>query len=292
MSWRVVSVASLSKLDYGMDYLVVRNRNGTVRVHLSEISVLILESTGISLTAYLLRELERRKIDVIFCDETRSPYAMLASLYGSHDTSLRYREQIAWSETVKAEVWAAIVARKIRGQAACLPPEREEEKRLLESYLPQILPGDTSNREGHAAKVFFNALFGKGFSRDAQCPVNAALNYGYGILLSATAREICACGYCTQLGIFHDSRFNRLNLACDLMEPFRPFVDAAVRDLVPTEFGHDEKVAVLAVLNRQLTIDGKQYYFLNALRLYVRSALDSLTAGDPSGVVFPMYEEL
>ena len=80
MSWRIVSVASLSKLDYKMGYLVVRSKESTTRIHLSEISILMLESTAISLTAYLLRELERQKIDVIFCDETRTPYGMLSSL--------------------------------------------------------------------------------------------------------------------------------------------------------------------------------------------------------------------
>ena len=80
MSWRIVSVSSLSKLDYKMDYLVVRNRETTTRIHLSEISVLLLESTAISLTAYLLRELERRKIDVVFCDEKRMPYERFVEL--------------------------------------------------------------------------------------------------------------------------------------------------------------------------------------------------------------------
>ena len=80
MSWRIVSVSSMCKLDYKMDYLVVRNRDGVTRIHMSEIAILMLESTAISLTAYLLRELDRRKIDVIFCDETRTPYGMLSSL--------------------------------------------------------------------------------------------------------------------------------------------------------------------------------------------------------------------
>ena len=85
MSWRIVSVSSRSKLDYKMGYLVVRSKESTVRIHLSEISILMLESTAISLTAYLLRELERQKIDVVFCDETRTPYAMLSSLYLSEE---------------------------------------------------------------------------------------------------------------------------------------------------------------------------------------------------------------
>ena len=160
MSWRIVSVSSISKLDYKMGYLVVRNRESTTRIHLSEISLLILESTAISLTACLLRELDRQKIDVIFCDETRTPYGMLSSLYGSHDTALRYREQAAWSKESAASVWAELVRRKIIGQAAVLPPEKAAERQLLMSYAVEVQPGDLTNREGHAAKVYFNALFG------------------------------------------------------------------------------------------------------------------------------------
>ncbi len=113
MSWRIVMVSSLSKLDYKLDYLVVRNRDRTTRIHLSEISILLLESTAISLKAYFLRELERHKIDVVFCDEKRIPYAVLASLYGSHDTALRYREQTEWTKENCANVWAEIIKQKI-----------------------------------------------------------------------------------------------------------------------------------------------------------------------------------
>lgn len=292
MSWRIVSIASLCKLDYKMGYLVVRGAEKTTRIHLSEISILMLESTAISLTAYLLRELERQKIDVVFCDETRTPYGTLTSLYGSHKTALCYREQAAWKEETTGLVWAEIVRQKIRGQCAVLPLDKAEERALLESYLTQIQPGDSTNREGHAAKVYFNALFGKDYTREKETAINAALNYGYALLLSAQAREITACGYCTQLGIFHTNQFNRLNLASDLMEPFRPFIDARVRDLSPSGFGQEEKRELIAVLNRQISLDGKQQYFLTALRLYTRSVLNAISGNDLSMMVFPSYNEL
>ena len=101
-------MSSLSKLDYKMDYLVVRNTDGVKRIHLSEISVLMIESTAVSLTAYLLCELNKRKIDIIFCDERRLPYGMLLPLYGSHNASLKLREQIQWKDPVKAALWAEI----------------------------------------------------------------------------------------------------------------------------------------------------------------------------------------
>jgi CRISPR-associated endonuclease Cas1 subtype II len=290
MGWRIVSVASVSKLDYKMDYLVVRNQEGTKRIHLSEISILILESTAISLTAYLLCELSRNKIDVIFCDEKRCPYGVLAPLYGSHDTSLKYRTQIAWTKESKAFVWAEIVRAKIRGQRSVLPLTCQSERELLESYTRQIEPGDPTNREGHAAKVYFNGLFGMEFSRSLENNINAALNYGYGILLSVFAREIVSNGYCTQLGIFHDNMFNQFNLASDFMEPFRPFIDRAVCKMDLEAFEHDEKVRIVQVLNDQVMIDGKQQYIVNAIRVYCKSLFDALEEKDISKIRFPSYE--
>jgi CRISPR-associated endonuclease Cas1 subtype II len=290
MGWRIVSVSSVSKLDYKMDYLVVRNQEGAKRIHLSEISVLILESTAISLTAYLLCELSRNKIDVIFCDEKRCPYGVLAPLYGSYDTSLKYRTQIAWAEESKAFVWAEIVRAKIRGQRSVLPASCQSERDLLQAYTQQIEPGDITNREGHAAKVYFNALFGMGFSRSLENTINAALNYGYGILLSVFAREIASNGYCTQLGIFHDNMFNQFNLASDFMEPFRPFVDRVVCKMNLEVFEHDEKVEIIQVLNEQVVIDGKQQYMVNAIRVYCKSVFDALEEKDISKIRFPNYE--
>lgn len=290
MSWRIVSISSLAKLDYKMDYLVVRTQDEVRRVHLSEISILLVESTAVSLTAYLLCELSKWKIDVIFCDEKRFPYGMLLPLQGSHDTSLHYKSQAAWTTQQKAAVWAEIVRAKLRGQLSVLPREREAERRLIFSYLPQVQPGDTTNREGHAAKVYFNALFGMAFTRTLDCPVNAALNYGYSLLLSAVAREITACGYCNQIGIFHDNRFNAFNLACDLMEPFRPLIDRAVRDIELSEFGREQKRELVQVLNEQVQIDGRSQYTINAIRIFVRSALAALDQAATDGLTFPEYD--
>lgn len=184
MSWRVVVISSIAKLGYKMDYLVVRNPEGTKRIHLSEISVLMIESTAVSLTAYLLCELAKRKIDVVFCDEKRLPMGNFLPIYGSNDTSLKFRRQIKWKNEIKDLVWEEIVRAKITGQAAILKNFDKNGTELLESYIRELQPGDDTNREGHAAKVYFNSLFGIDFSRGEECAVNAALNYVYSIILS------------------------------------------------------------------------------------------------------------
>lgn len=290
MSWRIVTVKSKSKLDYKMDYLVVRSEERTSRIHLSEISVLMIESTAVSLTAYLLSELSKRKIKVIFCDEKGNPSAEVFNLYGSHDTSRKIRDQIQWNGETKKLVWAEIVRSKIQGQLSNLPESHVEARALLHTYITEIQPGDPTNREAHAAKVYFNALFGMDFSRSDDHIINAALNYGYGILLSAFNREIVSCGYLTTLGIFHDNMFNHFNLSCDFMEPFRPFVDRMVSTLRFTKFDHEEKLQMVDILNQNVRIHEQNHFMNNAIRIYTLSVLEALNTNDVSLIRKPAYE--
>lgn len=197
MSWRTIVITKRAKLDLQLGFMVVRGED-TTKVALNEIAVVLIESTAVSLTTSLLAELTKRKVKVIFCDEKRNPSSELVSYYGSHDTSNKIRKQIAWRQNTKEAVWTEIVSEKIRKQKELLELLGKEEAELLSSYLQQIAWNDETNREGHAAKVYFNALFGLDFTRTEDNLINAALNYGYSIILSSFTREIVANGYITQ----------------------------------------------------------------------------------------------
>lgn len=285
MSWRIVEITKRAKLDCKLNYLVIRS-DETVKIHLSEIYLLLIESTAVSLTAALLCELNKRKIKVIFCDEKRSPDTQLIPYYGSHDTSDKVRRQIAWSADLKCAAWTEIVTEKIRQQATLLEELQKPESEMLRGYIEQIEFNDATNREGHAAKVYFNSLFGKAFTRNDDCPINKCLNYGYGLLLSTFNREIAAMGYITQIGLFHDNQFNFYNLSSDLMEPFRPLVDRRVARLQPTDFGHNEKVWLLDLLNTEILIQNKMQTTTAAVRIYCKSVFDALESGDLSLIRF------
>ena len=289
MSWRIVVISKRAKLDYQLGYLVVRNENVT-KIHLGEISTLLIESTAVSITTSLLAELIKKKIKVIFCDEKRNPSSELVGYYGSHDTSSKVRNQIQWSRNSKDAVWTEIVTEKIRKQKKLLEYQGKEESKLLDSYLQEIKWNDETNREGHAAKVYFNALFGLDFTRTTDCPVNSALNYGYSIILSAFTREITANGYITQLGLFHDNMFNQFNLASDLMEPFRVLVDKEVLEMKFEEFEVDEKRRLVNILNHEVVIDGKVQYVNNAVKIYCKSVFDALNENDSSLIRFYKFE--
>lgn len=286
MSWRTIVISQSAKLDYKMDYLLVR-QDSITKIHLSEVGLLLIESTAVSLTVSLLCELTKRKIKVVFCDEKKNPSSELIGYYGSHDTSAKIRKQIHWSDEVKKSIWTEIVSEKIRNQKLFLENlEKTEECKLLDNYLLELQPGDVTNREGHAAKVYFNAVFGMEFSRTQDIPINAALNYGYSIILSAINREIVANGYLTQLGLFHDNMFNPFNLGSDLMEPFRILVDRRVYELQPDKLEHKEKIHLVNVLNQEVMIDGKRNYVSNAIKIYCKSVFDAIEDKDISLIRF------
>ncbi len=280
MSWRVVVISKRSKLDYKMGSLVVRSEDEEKRIFLDDISVLMCETTAISITAYLLAELTARKIKVIFCDNKHNPASELIPMYGSYVSSGRIREQIAWTETAKAKVWQQITKNKIMNQAKVLQKAGQNDKAAqLIIYASQVTPGDKTNREGHAAKVYFNALFGLDFYRDASDIRNAILNYGYTILLACFNREIAASGYLTQLGIWHDNAENPFNLGSDLMEPYRPVIDwFAYEHSYFTTFEKEEKLQVLNLLNSKVRIDDTDQYLNNAIGIYVRSVFSELSS--------------
>ncbi len=293
MSWRVVVIHNTAKLDLKLNYLVIRREMKTIKIHISEIAVLLVESTSVSLTVALLAELTRQKVKVIFCDVQRNPISELISYYGSHDTSSKIRMQIQWEPSIKEAVWTEIVREKI-GQQMIFLRERGKEKEaaLLSEYMQEIQRYDETNREGHAAKVYFNALFGKEFSRSQDNVINAALNYGYTIILSAFNREITANGYLTQLGLFHDNMFNPFNLASDLMEPFRVLVDRTVCSMQFIEFEHEQKMKLVDILNQEVIMEGKHYIVNNAIKRYVKSVFNALNDSDISLLSFYSEYEL
>ena len=285
MGFRTVIIKNRAKLEVRLNSLIVRGEQEK-KVFLDEINTLIVQSTAVSLTASLLCELTKRNIKVIFCDEKHNPQSELLPYYGAHNTSKRYKEQIAWDVGAKAKIWREIVKKKIVCQAEHLADAGfYEQAELLHSYALNVQDNDVSNREGHAAKVYFNCLLGLGNSRKAGGFLNGCLNYGYAVLLSAFNREIVASGYLTQLGIWHDNEFNAFNFACDLMEPFRVVVDRAALRLAENDADFKKKMA--NVLNYTTVVEGKRTTLDLAIRQFCKSVFHALDEQDERLIVFP-----
>ena len=285
MGFRTVIIKNRAKLEVRLNSLIVRGEQEK-KVFLEEINTLIVQSTAVSLTASLLCELMKRNIKVIFCDEKHNPQSELLPYYGAHNVSKRYKEQFAWDKEIKARVWREIVKKKIEGQAQHLfDVGFMAQADLLYSYICAVQDNDASNREGHAAKVYFNCMLGIGNSRKNGGFLNGCLNYGYAVLLSAFNREIVASGYLTQIGIWHDNEFNQFNLACDLMEAFRVVVDRTAMHLEEGDKEFKKKMA--NILNYKTLIDGKHTTLDLAIRQFTRSVFHALEEQDESLLIFP-----
>lgn len=291
MSWRTVIVSSHAKLDLQVGFMQIRGEDGVKRVILDEIDVLLIESTAVALTSALVAELIARRVRIIFCDRCHLPVGEVTPCHGCHDSSRRLKMQLEWRPEVRAEVWQRIVIEKILNQARVLERKgRSQECSNLRLYADAVEPDDPSNREGAAARQYFAALFGSDFTRERPCEVNAALNYGYQILLSVFAQEIAVEGYVTELGIFHDNVYNNYNLASDLIEPFRPLVDVVVSDWFADEkaaFDNELKRKLVGLLHTDVKIDGAMQTVINAAISYTRSVTEVLFSGDVSKLRFP-----
>jgi len=277
MSFRTVVITKQSKLSYKNRYLSVKSELEENYIHLSEIDTIIVDSIAVSISSYLLKELADNKINIIFCDEKHNPFGELNSFYSSHNTSKKILIQTNWNNKQKDELWSQIVKNKIINQALLLNKIKSENYDLLMSYVNEVRVGDKTNREAHSAKVYFNSLFTKSFIRNANDNINAALNYGYSILLSNFNKEIINNGYLTQLGIHHKSEFNQFNLACDLMEPFRPIIDNFVYYNQTREFDSKYKLDLINIFNNNYKYLSKNYTLKDIIKMYTKNTLDCLS---------------
>ena len=287
MGWRCVVIDSPCKLSVSNNYLIVRN-DDVRKIHLSEVYCLMIACPAVNITGIALYELTRNKIKVVFCDEKRAPYGELIGYYGSHNCAKQLRKQLGWSGAAMGFVGTEIVTQKIRNQAAVLRKYGFDERAsMLDGYAAEVVRGDTANREGHAAKVYFNTLFGMSFTREKDCNVNSALNYGYAVLLSCINREVVACGRLTQLGLTHRNEFNEFNLSCDLIEPFRVLVDEDVFLNRDKPFGKERKFELVGLLNKRV-VYGKEFCLNDAVGSYVRNVFDCLDSDGQNGLA--LYE--
>lgn len=286
MSFRTIVINKRCKLDLRMNYMEVRS-DELVKILLDDIELLLIENPAVSMTGCLLEALINKKVKVVFCDARHNPHSELIACYGSHDNSRKIKNQIAWEEQIKGLVWTAIVSEKIKKQAVHLQNlQYITEADMLFSYVKDICYRDESNREGHAAKVYFNKVFGMEFNRDKECAINAALDYGYSLLLSTFNKEIVANGYLTQFGLCHDNIYNPYNLSCDLMEPFRIIVDMVVKEKQFTQFETEEKHIMLTVLQKEIKIAGTTQVLTNAIKIYVKSVFDALNDRSIERIIF------
>ena len=277
MGWRSVIITQHAKLTYSMQMMIVQTRDGINQIPIEDINLLLVSTTQAVITSALISKLAQNQTKIIFVDEKGNPIVETAVYYPGTRNMAKLTQQFNWDEHLKEVLWTKIVSQKIKNQIAVLA-NYHLNKDEVQSELDQLEINDESNREAIAARKYFMLLFDKNFVRRDTSAINAALDYGYAILLSSFNREIAMNGYLTYFGIHHCSQENQFNLASDLMEPFRPFVDywvkahEKIKELTP-----DIKYGLVELLSLEIKFNGKKTLLTNAITVYVRECLKFLS---------------
>jgi CRISPR-associated protein Cas1 len=220
-----------------LDCLIVRD----LRIPYTEIACLIFNART-KLSSSVVSLLAQNGGVSLFLDNRFMPAALALSFEGHSRQAERMAVQVAATQAVKDGLWSQVVRAKIRAQSSAL-----DGNPTLDGLVLKILPGDASNIEAQAARIYWPKMMGEGFHRDRElADENTALNYGYAVLRAVTARALCAQGLHPSLGIHHSNKRNAFALADDMMEPYRPIVDRACRSIRKLE--KDDKRKILEVL--------------------------------------------
>ena len=277
MGWRSVIITQHAKLTYSMQMMIVQTRDGINQIPIEDINLLLVSTTQAVITSALISKLAQNQTKVIFVDDKGNPIVETAVYYPGTRNMAKLTQQFNWDDHLKELLWTRIVSQKIKNQIAVLA-NYHLNKDEVQSELDQLEINDESNREAIAARKYFMLLFDKDFVRRDTSAINAALDYGYAILLSSFNREIAMNGYLTYFGIHHCSQENQFNLASDLMEPFRPFIDywvkahEGIKELTP-----DIKYGLVELLSLEIKFNGKSTLLTNAITVYVRECLKFLS---------------
>ena len=273
MGWRSVIITQHAKMTYSMNMMVVQTRDGINQIPIDDINLLLVSTTQAVITSALISKLAENQTKVIFVDEKDQPVVETVGYYPSARNLSKLNNQFNWDLQLKEKLWTKIVDRKITNQITVLK-NYQLEWQNVQDELDQLELNDTTNREAIAARKYFMTLFDKTFVRRDNNAVNGALDYGYAILLASFNREIAVNGYLSYLGIHHHSEENCFNLASDLMEPFRPFVDywvkahEKIKQLTP-----DIKYGLVELLSLEIKYNNKKTILSNAISEYVHDCL-------------------
>ena len=235
-------------------------------IPIEDIGVVVLDNRQITITQGVVEALLENNCAIITCDNAHLPVGLMLPLCGNTTQSERFRLQIDASLPLKKQLWQQTVQCKIRNQAAVLQNTRNAIVKNMLAWAGEVKSGDSDNLEGRAAAYYWRNLFPDilGFTRDRNgLPPNNLLNYGYAILRAVVARALVGSGLLPTLGIHHHNRYNAYCLADDIMEPYRPYVDALVCRLVSDghiteELTTELKRELLQIPTLDVVINGKR----------------------------------
>ena len=279
---RIVDISKPSYLHLKQAQLIVEQDHETVAtIPVEDLGVLILQHPAITITQSLIIACQQNNAVVVFCDAKHLPYSVLLPLAEANSLHSKIlAEQISSTLPRAKRIWQSVVTTKIKYQYQTLEEQGIQDQQL-KRLTKKVRSGDPNNYEAQAARKYWRLLFGEGFRRDVNDDgVNSLLNYGYAIVRAMTARAIVAGGLHPSIGIHHRNQYNSLNLADDLMEPFRPWVDSIVAKLSCSErieVNAESKADLLSLPSRTVLMGNERMPLMVSMHYLVSRFKKTLT---------------
>ena len=298
MAWRGIHLSPPAYLCVEHNCLKLEFRDelgGTFSQPIEDLSYLVLDNPSVALSGRCLSALAEANVLVLGVNSKHLPVWTALPWTNFHRQGEVLQLQMAASLPLKKQLWSRTVQAKILAQAKCLFDNALDGSESLARLSKNVRSGDPDNVEARAARMYWSFLFpSTPFVRHQDDFPNALLDYGYAIVRSAIARNLCAIGFVTQLGIHHDSLANAYNLADDLIEPFRPLVDHFVLDVLrasppSSAFETPHRQALVRLMQANFSLDGNVLSTMAAIEATSASLKRALAENNPSLLVFPSF---
>lgn len=263
-------------------------------IPIEDIGVIILDNKRLTITSALITALLSNNVALVSCDEKSMPTGLLLTLDGNQIQNERFREQLDSSLPLRKQLWQQTIEAKIMNQAAILKYVSGEDARNMLAWAGSVKSGDSENMEGRAAAFYWKNIFPElpyfNRGRFEESP-NNLLNYGYAILRAVVARSLVACGLLPTIGIHHHNRYNAYCLADDIMEPYRPYVDKIVIDIIrggnlSPQLTKENKVKLLQIPTIDTFINGHRSPLMLAVG-QTTSSLAKCFGGERRRIIYP-----
>ncbi len=293
MAWRGVHLSQKARLSLADGQMVVEQADGTVRLALEDLAWLVLDTPQASLTANLLSACMEAGLVVVTTDASHLPNGILLPFHGHHRQAGMAEKQVAMSAPLKKRLWQAIVKAKITNQAAILDKTGRDGGKLVAEMARHVGSGDPDNVEARAARQYWSCLFNDFRRDDDQDRRNKLLNYGYAVLRAVIARALVASGLLPAFGLHHASIGNAFNLADDIIEPFRPFVDLLAQAQAPAkddELSLEDRRAMVAILLADVSLGRDTMTLSAAVEQVAASLVRAITSADAAELILPTVQ--
>jgi CRISPR-associated protein Cas1 len=267
----------------------------TINVPIEDIGLIVLDNPYITLTNALIISLNENNTALISCDKSHLPFGLMLPMYSHHAFTEKLGDQIGASLPLKKNLWQQTVISKISNQAALLKIKGMNTDKM-EYYIRQVKTDDNTNVEGRAAAHYWNCVFGEMsfFRHRFGSPPNNMFNYGYAVLRAIVARSLIGSGLFPTIGIHHRNKYNPYCLADDIMEPYRPFVDFLIFNLLekidpPEELTPGIKKELLKIPVMDVIIDGRRSPLMIAMQRTTAS-LAGCFGGTLRKIIYPVLQ--